>query len=64
VVVSGRVRIGRCAYLGAGSVVRDSVSIGDRALLGMGAVLVRDMPADVCWAGNPARPIRTEAARA
>jgi sugar O-acyltransferase (sialic acid O-acetyltransferase NeuD family) len=64
VVVSGRVRIGRCAYLGAGSSVRDGVSIGDRALLGMGGALVRDMPADAVWAGNPARPIdETRAAR-
>ncbi len=62
-VVSGGVRVGRRAYLGAASVVRDDVSIGDRSLRGLGAAVVRNMPADVLWAGNSARPVRSKANR-
>ena len=34
------------------------VQVGDDARIGMGAVVVTDVPAGEVWAGNPARPIR------
>jgi acetyltransferase-like isoleucine patch superfamily enzyme len=40
------------------------VTIGDRAVLGAGSVVAKDVPADVVAVGNPCRPVRElEAAR-
>jgi sugar O-acyltransferase (sialic acid O-acetyltransferase NeuD family) len=55
--LGGNVRVGRGAYLGMASSVRERVSIGDRATLAMGGVLVGDMPAGEVWAGVPAKPL-------
>jgi acetyltransferase-like isoleucine patch superfamily enzyme len=57
--LSGSVHVGRCAYLGAGSLVRQGLKIGDAAVVGMGAVVLTDVPPGETWAGNPARPLRT-----
>lgn len=61
VSVGGRVEIGRCAYLGMNASVRQDLTIGEHTVLGMGAVLVADLPAGQTWAGNPARMISTSA---
>lgn len=53
--LAGRVRVGRAAYLGTGSTVREDVQVGAGATLGMGAALVDDLPAGQTWAGVPAR---------
>jgi maltose O-acetyltransferase len=56
---SGRpVRIGSDVWVGGGAVICPGVSIGDRAVIGAGSVVVRDIPADVFAAGNPCRVIR------
>jgi sugar O-acyltransferase (sialic acid O-acetyltransferase NeuD family) len=57
VALAGAVRVGTGAYLGAGSLVRERCTVGARAVLGMGAVAVRDVPAGEVWVGNPARPL-------
>jgi sugar O-acyltransferase (sialic acid O-acetyltransferase NeuD family) len=56
--VSGGVRVGAGAYLGAGALIRESLRVGARSIVGMGSVLLRDVPAGEVWAGNPARLIR------
>ena len=48
---------GEC-YIGAGSTIRDGLTIGDRALCGMGSVVLRDVPARTVVVGNPAKTIR------
>lgn len=57
VLLGGGAHIGRAAYLGMGSSVRQHVRIGDYATLGMGAVLIKDLPAHQTWAGVPASPL-------
>jgi acetyltransferase-like isoleucine patch superfamily enzyme len=56
--LGGGVRVARTAYLGAGALVRESLTIGAGALVGMGSVVLRDVPAGEVWAGNPARFLR------
>jgi sugar O-acyltransferase (sialic acid O-acetyltransferase NeuD family) len=59
--ISGGVRLGRSCYLGTNSALRELVSIGDGAVVGMGAVVTADVAADTVVAGNPARVLRTTA---
>jgi len=55
VCLGGGARIGLGAYIGAGALVREGRSVGAWALVGMGAVVTRDIPARQVWAGVPAR---------
>lgn len=56
--VSGGVTIGREAELGTGAQVIQGKRVGHRAIIGAGAVVVRDLPCDCTAVGVPARPIR------
>jgi acetyltransferase-like isoleucine patch superfamily enzyme len=57
VTLGGNVQIGRAGYLGMNSSVRERCGIGENAVLGMGSVLLQDLPAGESWVGSPARPI-------
>ncbi|MEV7966775.1 acetyltransferase [Sphaerisporangium sp. NPDC088356] len=57
--LAGGVHVGRGAYIGSGALVRETLTIGSYALVGMGSVVLRDVPARQVWAGVPARFIRT-----
>ena len=45
-------------WLGGGVVVLPGVTIGENTVVGAGAVVTRDLPADVVAVGNPARVVR------
>ncbi|XVU29467.1 acetyltransferase [Actinoplanes sp. CA-054009] len=47
------------AYVGSGALIREGVKVGARSLVGMGSVVLHDVPAGEVWAGNPARLIRS-----
>jgi acetyltransferase-like isoleucine patch superfamily enzyme len=46
------------AWIGAGAMIMRGVRIGARSIVGAGAVVTRDVPADVIVVGNPARIVR------
>lgn len=55
--IHGAARLGACAYAGSHSAVKDGITIGEGAVLGMGSVVVRDVPPRVTVVGNPARVV-------
>jgi acetyltransferase-like isoleucine patch superfamily enzyme len=59
--LGGGVGVGPRAYLGMRSAVRERVRVGAGSTLGMGAVLLTDLPDDETWAGIPARPLHRAA---
>ncbi len=46
------------ASVGSGATILCGVTIGERAIVGAGAVVTKDVPADTIVAGNPARMLR------
>jgi acetyltransferase-like isoleucine patch superfamily enzyme len=48
----------RGASIGAGAVILPGVTVGERAMVGAGAVVTQDVPSDVVVVGNPARITR------
>jgi maltose O-acetyltransferase len=52
------VTIGADVWVGGGAIILPGVTIGDRAVIGAGSVVTRDVPADVFAAGNPCRVVR------
>jgi len=52
------VDVGSDVWVGGGAIILPGVSIGDRAVIGAGSVVTRDIPAGVFAAGNPCRVIR------
>ena len=56
--LGGGVRVAHGAYLGAGAMIRESLHIGARSLVGLGSVVLADVPPGQVWAGSPARFLR------
>ena len=48
----------RRASIGSGATILSQVTIGENAIVGAGAVVTRDVPADTIVVGNPARILR------
>jgi acetyltransferase-like isoleucine patch superfamily enzyme len=48
------------ASIGTGSVILGGITIGERAIVGAGSVVTKDVAPDTIVAGNPARVIRTK----
>lgn len=60
------ITIGADVWIGGGAILLPGVTVGDRAVIGAGAVVTKNVPADMIVAGNPARVIgdtRTASAR-
>lgn len=54
-VICGHVTLEPNVYVGAGALIRQRLRIGEGAMIGMGAVVVRDVPPNCVVVGNPAR---------
>lgn len=52
-------RVKQGASIGSGVTILCGVEIGERAIIGAGAVVTKDVPADSIVAGNPARLMRS-----
>lgn len=51
--------IGSSVFVGARAVILKGVTIGNRSIIGAGAVVSSDVPADSVAAGNPARIVKS-----
>ncbi len=56
-MVPGAVRIKRNAWIGAGATILPGVTVGEHAVVGAGAVVVRDVPPRTVVGGVPAKEI-------
>ena len=54
-ILYGSCHLGENSYI-AGALLRNQCSVGDNAFVGLGAVVVKDVPADTTVIGNPAKP--------
>ena len=52
------IEIGSDVWVGGGAIICPGVKIGDRAVIGAGSVVTRDIPAGVLAVGNPCRVVR------
>jgi len=57
-VLSGNVSIGKNSFIGANSVIKQGVKIGNNVVVGAGAVVLKDIPDNEIWAGNPAKTLK------
>lgn len=58
VALAGGVRVGEGAYLGAGALIREGLTIGAWSVVGMGSIVLEDVPPGEVWVGVPARRLR------
>jgi sugar O-acyltransferase (sialic acid O-acetyltransferase NeuD family) len=58
VTVAGGVVTGENSYIASGSRIMHGVRIGAGALVGIGSNVIRDVAAETCVAGNPAKPLQ------
>lgn len=52
------ITVGKDVWIGGNVVVLPGVTIGDRAVIGAGSVVTKDIPSDVVAAGNPCHVLR------
>ena len=55
--IGARVEIGKGVHIGSNSTIREGVKIGDFSLIGMGSVVLNDIPRNSIAAGVPAKII-------
>lgn len=59
-VLAGNVKVGRNSFIGANSVVKQGIIIGKNVTLGAGSVVIRDIPDNEIWVGNPAKKTKVD----
>lgn len=56
-VLLGNVKIGKNSFIGANSVIKEGLVIGRNVKTGAGSVVVKNIPNNEIWVGNPARKL-------
>lgn len=57
-ITNGSVTIGKNCWISSGSLIRNGVSICDNVVVGLGAVVVKDITESGIYVGNPARYLK------
>ena len=58
--IGARVHVGKAVHIGTNASIRQGVKIGDFSLVGMGSVVLDDVPSNSIVAGVPAKVIATK----
>jgi acetyltransferase-like isoleucine patch superfamily enzyme len=48
------VHIKRGVFIGCNSIIGKGITVGERSVIAAGSVVVKNIPADEIWGGNPA----------
>jgi acetyltransferase-like isoleucine patch superfamily enzyme len=51
-VVSGRVHVGSSCFIGVNATLRDNISVGEKSIIGAGALILSDVTANGVYVGN------------
>jgi len=57
-VLAGNVSVGENSFVGANSVVKQGINIGRGVTIGAGSVVIKDIPDNEIWAGNPSKKLK------
>lgn len=57
-MIGGSTKIARNVWVSPSTSLRDAIEVGEGSTIGMGAVLVKSMPINSVWAGNPAKNLQ------
>ena len=57
VVVSGFVNVGECCFFGVNATFRDSINIGDKTIVGAGALILGDTQEEELYIGPKTQPV-------
>ena len=57
-ILAGNVTIGENSFIGANSVVKQGIKIGNGVTVGAGSVVIKDIPDNEIWVGNPAKKLK------
>lgn len=60
VIIGGYTQIGERAFIGINAAVRNRITIGEDAVIGMGATVLKDVDAHSVVVGNPAKPLKKD----
>lgn len=52
-----QIKIGNDCWIGGSAIILPGVTIGDRCIIGAGAVVTKNIPDDATVVGNPAKPV-------
>jgi len=52
------IQVGNDVFIGARCIICKGVHIGDRSIIAAGSIVVKDVPVDEVWGGNPAKFIK------
>lgn len=61
VIIGGNNQIGEGTFVGLHAITREKTTVGSNAVIGMGAVVVKNVPDSSVVVGNPAIPLRSAA---
>ncbi len=57
--LAGNVSVGKCTWVGIGSVVKENIMIGDNCIIGAGSVVLENIPNNTLAYGSPAINIKS-----
>lgn len=59
-MIAGSVKIGKNCWIAPSSSIKNQLTIGDNVLIGMGAVVIKDVESNSVMIGNPAKLLRKQ----